>query len=221
MDCPSRVLRPEQSFVLLDSMGLVLRRALSAVVAATALTLVSGTPYSHAASASASKILAASPIEMQRDAPHVISSFELRSANTLESVTVRYVDGVLDPESMQQVNHLMRCLRTDSAKPIDPRLIDALRDIAREVDAPLSLVSGYRAPLNWREHNFHNRAQAADIRVENMPAYKLRNIAKKLGVRGVGLYPTTNMIHVDVRDEQYFWTDWSGPNQAPREMRSR
>jgi uncharacterized protein YcbK (DUF882 family) len=115
----------------------------------------------------------------------------------------------------------MRCLRTDSAKPMDPRLIDTLRLIAREVDAPLWLVSGYRAPLNWREHNFHNRAQAADIRVDGMPAWKLRNLARKLGVLGVGYYPTTNMVHVDVRDEPYFWTDWSGPHQMGVEIRTR
>jgi uncharacterized protein YcbK (DUF882 family) len=191
------------------------------VTAALGLALVSGAPYSRASSHS-SKSLAASPdADEAREDVHVVSTFELHAANTLEVVTVRYVDGVLDPTSKQQIDHLMRCLRTDSAKPIDPRLVDILHDIAREVDKPLWLVSGYRAPLNWHEHNFHNRAQAADIRVEGMPAWKLRNIARKLGIRGVGYYPTTNMIHVDVRDDPYFWTDWSGPHQRGLEIRTR
>lgn len=203
-------------------MWLLRRRVLSAIVAATALTLVSGTPFSRAAAAHKTKALAPSPNAIAREpAHHVVTTFEIRSANTLESVTVRYVDDVIDPVSKQQLDHLMRCLRTDSAKPIDPRLIDVLRDIAREVDAPLLLVSAYRAPLNWHEHNFHNRAQAADIRVDGMPANKLRRVARSLGVKGVGWYPTTNMIHVDVRDEEYFWTDWSGSGQIGREIRTR
>jgi uncharacterized protein YcbK (DUF882 family) len=202
-------------------MWLSRRRVLSAIVAAAALTLVSGTPFSRAA-AHKTKSLAPSPVVAVREpAHHVVTTFEIHSANTLESVTVRYVDDVLDPTSKQQLDHLMRCLRTDSAKPIDPRLIDALRGIAKEVDAPLWLVSAYRAPQSWRDHNFHNRAQAADIRVEGMPAWKLRKIARSLGVKGVGWYPTTNMIHVDVRDEEYFWTDWSGPGQIGREIRTR
>ncbi len=198
------------------------RRVLFGVVAMLGLSLVSGTPYvaPHAVVTPKSlSTLAADPLA--HDATHVVSTFEVRGANTLESVTVRYVDGVLAPESQQQMNHLMRCLRTESAKPIDPRLIDTLRDIAREVDAPLWLVSGYRAPEHWHDHNFHNRAQAADIRVENMPAWKLRRIARSLGVRGVGFYPTTNMIHIDVRDDPYFWTDWSGPHQIGLEVRTR
>ncbi len=203
-------------------MRVVRRRVLTAIVGASALALVSGTPYSRAASKYAGKSLAPSSELASREAAHhVVTTFELHSANTLEAVTVRYVDDVVDPTSKLEVDHLMRCLRTESARPIDPRLVDTLHDIAREVDAPLWLVSGYRAPLNWHEHNFHNRAQAADIRVEGMPAWKLRKVARKLGVRGVGWYPTTNMIHVDTRDDEYFWTDWSGPGQIGLEIRTR
>jgi uncharacterized protein YcbK (DUF882 family) len=197
------------------------RRVLTAMIAATSLAWVSGAPNSRAASQHHSKSLTPSASAAREPADHVVTSFKIIAANTLESVDVRYVDGVLDPNSKQQLDHLMRCLRTDSAVSIDPRLIDALRDIAQAVDAPLQLVSAYRAPLNWREHNFHNRGEAADIRVEGMSAWKLRKIARGLGIKGVGWYPTTNMIHVDVRDDEYFWTDWSGPGQLGREVRSR
>ena len=196
---------------------------MAAVIAATGLALVSGTPYSRAAS-HAHKSLEPSPTSVTRATgeAHVVDSFTLIAANTLESVEVRYVDGVLDETSRQQVDHLMRCLRTDSAKRIDTRLIDTLHEISKEVDGkPLELVSGYRAPQNWHDHNFHSRGQAADIRVDGMGANKLRKIARKLGVRGVGWYPTTNMIHVDTRDEDWFWTDWSGPGQIGREIPSR
>ena len=196
-------------------------RVLSVGVVALGMSLLSGAPFVKKAPPDVPKtVVSAAMEEAARPATHVVSTFEIKSANTLESVTVRYVDGMLDPASKQQIDHLMRCLRTDSAKPIDPALIDVLRDIAGEVKTTLWLVSGYRAKEHPSDHNFHNRAQAADIRVENMPAWKLRNIARKLGVKGVGFYPTTNMIHVDTRDEPYFWTDWSGPHQIGREIRT-
>ena len=196
---------------------------MAAVIAVMGLALVSGTPFSRAAS-HAHKPLAPSPTSVERTTgeAHVVETFTIIAANTLESVEVRYVDGVVDETSRQQIDHLMRCLRTDGAKRIDVRLIDILRDISREVGGkPLELVSGYRAPQNWHDHNFHTRGQAADIRVAGMGANKLRKIARKLGVRGVGWYPTTNMIHVDTRDEEWFWTDWSGPGQIGREIPSR
>lgn len=196
---------------------------LSAGIAALGLNLVSGTPYA-APQLATPKTLELLSFEAAHETTHVVDSFEIHSVNTLETVTVRYVDGELDPGSKQQLDHLMRCLRTDSATPIDPRLIDVLRDIAHEVASlglgPLWLVSGYRSKEHYWDHNYHNRGQAADIRVEGMSAWKLRKIARKLGVKGVGWYPTTNMIHVDTRDEEYFWTDWSGPGQRGREIRS-
>ena len=194
------------------------RLLLSVAAAALGLVLVSGTPYSRAAM-SGHKTLVPSPGEPHAGPRHVVETFEVRSANTLETVEVRYVDGVLDPASKQQLDHLMRCLRTEGAKPVDPRLVDMMRDIAREVGGRLDLVSGYRAPRSWHEHNFHNRAEAADIRVPGMPARKLRSVARKLGIKGIGWYPTTNMIHIDTRDDEYFWIDWSGPNQIGREVR--
>jgi uncharacterized protein YcbK (DUF882 family) len=196
-------------------------RLLSAGICALGVAFVSGTPYRLPEPPKTPKTLEAAAFAESTPPPHaVVTTFELKSANTLESVTVRYIDGVLDPVSKEEVDHLMRCLRTTKVKPVDPALVDILRDIAHEVDAPLWLVSGYRAKEHWWDHNFHNRAQAADIRVEGMAASKLRKVARKLGIKGVGWYPTTNMIHVDTRDEPYFWTDWSGPHQVGQEIRT-
>jgi len=197
---------------------------MAAVIAVMGLAAVSGTPYSRAAS-HAHKSLEPSLTNAEHvvgSSGHAIESFTLVAANTLESVDVRYVDGVIDETSRQQVDHLMRCLKTDSARRIDTRLIDMMRDISRELGgATLELVSGYRAPQNWHDHNFHSRAQAADIRVKGVAAWKLRKVARTLGVHGVGWYPTTNMIHIDTRDEDWFWTDWSGPGQIGREIPTR
>src|SRR6185503_12288406 len=95
-----------------------------AAVGALGVAFVSGTPYSRAASQGKHKELAAEPAPVVEAGAHVVDTFELRAVNTMETVTVRYVDGVIDPASKQQVDYVMRCYRTDGAVSIDPRLVD-------------------------------------------------------------------------------------------------
>jgi hypothetical protein len=55
---------------------------------------------------------------------------------------------------------------------------------------------------------------AADVRVAGMGTIALRDLARSLGAAGVGYYPTSRFIHVDVRDGHYEWTDTSGPGKG-------
>src|SRR5262249_52889029 len=41
--------------------------------------------------------------------------------------------------------------------------------------------------------------------------------ARELGFVGVGLYPASGFVHIDVRDRSYFWIDASGPGKRNRE----
>jgi hypothetical protein len=34
---------------------------------------------------------------------------------------------------------------------------------------------------------------------------------------GVGVYPTSQFVHVDIRPRSYFWVDFSGPRMKNRE----
>ncbi len=35
----------------------------------------------------------------------------------------------------------------------------------------------------------------------------VRDLARAAGVRGIGYYPRSQFVHVDLRDEPYYWTD--------------
>jgi hypothetical protein len=53
-----------------------------------------------------------------------------------------------------------------------------------------------------------------------VPAARDEDVAKfarELGFVGVGLYPTSGFVHVDVRAHSYFWVDRSGPGRRNRE----
>jgi hypothetical protein len=40
--------------------------------------------------------------------------------------------------------------------------------------------------------------------------------AREAGFSGVGVYPVSGFVHVDVREHSYFWVDTSGPGRKSR-----
>ena len=109
---------------------------------------------------------------------------------------------------------MMRCLRTTAETPIDPRLIDLLYRIAQRTRQKLILVSGFRAPMfSLAALSYHTRGMAADIRIPGMTPLMARDLAESMGVHGLGYYPVSGFIHVDVRDDNSRWTDYGQNRQ--------
>jgi uncharacterized protein YcbK (DUF882 family) len=145
--------------------------------------------------------------------PETYESFELVSLNTLETVTVKMRADAPFGESEPEVRHLMRCLRTQREVPIDSQLLVVMLRIARDTGGVIELFSGYRAPHHAGDHSYHTRAKAADIRVRDFPRHALFALARKLSIPGLGIYPSSGMIHIDVREVPYHWVDYSGPSR--------
>jgi uncharacterized protein YcbK (DUF882 family) len=136
----------------------------------------------------------------------------LDNINTGERLTVTYMEGGRYlPDALREINHIMRDRRTDDVAPIDPALLDLMCDIraALETPLPLQLISGYRAPRTnatlrrqgdraVARKSYHTRGMAADIAVEGCAVDRLRRVAVALGRGGVGDYPRSGFVHVDV-----------------------
>jgi hypothetical protein len=58
-------------------------------------------------------------------------------------------------------------------------------------------------------------AQAIDFRIPGVPLDALREYCAKLDHVGVGFYPRTQFVHLDVRRDSARWTDYSGAGEAP------
>ena len=128
-----------------------------------------------------------------------------QSANTGEEVEValNLSTGEVDAAGYVRLRHMMRCLRTTAETPIDPRLIDLLYRIAQRTRQKLILVSGFRAPMfSLATLSYHTRGMAADIRIPGMTPLMARDLAESMGVHGLGYYPVSGFIHVDVRDDR-------------------
>src|SRR5207248_2651606 len=135
----------------------------------------------------------------------------LESVNTGErvDVVIDLVSGEPDAQSYRSLRHVMRCLRTGAETPLDPRLIELLYRLAQRTHQTIQMVSGFRAPMfSIADLSYHTRGMAADIRIPGMTPLMVRDLALSMGVKGVGYYPVSQFVHVDVRDQRAYWVDF-------------
>jgi uncharacterized protein YcbK (DUF882 family) len=139
--------------------------------------------------------------------------------HTGESLRVTYAaNGRYIPDALQEVDYILRDFRTGEVKAIDPDLLDLLHSISKTMGLTaqhsLHVVSGYRSPQTnamLREishgiakNSYHIKGQALDFRVPPFPLAYLRKAALSLRAGGVGFYPRSNFVHVDVGKFRYW-----------------
>jgi uncharacterized protein YcbK (DUF882 family) len=137
---------------------------------------------------------------------------DLDLVNTGEQLTVTFdlATGEPDAANYRRLRHFMRCQRTGAETPLDPRLIDLLYQLSQRTRQRIQVVSGFRAPMfSTADLSYHTRGMAADIRIPGMTPLMVRDLAESMGVGGLGYYPTSQFVHVDVRTERARWIDYS------------
>jgi uncharacterized protein YcbK (DUF882 family) len=145
--------------------------------------------------------------------------FLLQLVNTGEQIEVRLdlASGEVEASSYRALRHLMRCQRTGAETPLDPRLVELLYRIAQRTHQKIEIVSGFRAPMfSLAQLSYHTRGMAADIRIPGMTPLMVRDLARAMGIKGIGYYPVSQFVHVDVREDRQEWTDY-GQNRSDTE----
>ena len=135
----------------------------------------------------------------------------LHNLHTGESLQAIYWDeGQYVPDALAAVNKVLRDFRTGDEHMMDPRLLDLLHQVRGKVGgrAPFQVISGYRSPktnalLHERSSgvagkSLHMQGMAIDVRVEGVALDHLHKAALGLGQGGVGFYPTSDFVHMDV-----------------------
>jgi uncharacterized protein YcbK (DUF882 family) len=141
----------------------------------------------------------------------------LYNTHTGESVNAVYwVKGAYLPEALSAVDRVLRDHRTDEIKPIDPQLLDLLHSISEELQCsyPFSIISAYRSPTTnaylrfisrrVAEHSLHMDGKAVDLRLPGWGSYTVKRVAVDLRMGGVGYYPRSDFVHVDVGPIRYW-----------------
>jgi uncharacterized protein YcbK (DUF882 family) len=120
------------------------------------------------------------------------------------------------PEALSAVDRVLRDHRTDEIKPIDPQLLDLLHAISEELECPhpFYIISAYRSPATnaylrfmsrgVAEHSLHMDGKAVDVRLPGWGSYTVRRAAVELRMGGVGYYPRSDFVHIDVGPIRYW-----------------
>jgi uncharacterized protein YcbK (DUF882 family) len=136
-------------------------------------------------------------------------------------VNIYNEDGSYSLDALDQLNHILRCRRTDVEKPMDPQLLTMLSHIYDHFGGkPLEIVSGFRNQRKQSSNHFKGRA--TDIRIAGISPKKIQAFAQTLdrGGMGIGIYPRSQFVHIDVRSPpSYRWIDYSPPNSNAAEKR--
>jgi uncharacterized protein YcbK (DUF882 family) len=141
------------------------------------------------------------------------------SLNTRDKIAMRASGdrGGFGTRDLDKLSHVLREPSSGNRHPIDPALVDLVYRIQTHFHAQeIRVVSCYRAPRGANASN-HGRGRAIDIIVPGATDNEVAQFAREQGFVGVGLYPTSGFVHVDVRQRSYFWLDSSAPGHRNRE----
>ena len=143
----------------------------------------------------------------------------MRGLNTAEYVELSPLgeQGTFTDLELDRLSRFAREPQSGTTHPVHPRLADLLYRIQTHFDAAeLRMLSGYRSPRAGRQSN-HGRGRAMDLVVPGQLDGDVARFVRDQGFVGVGVYPTSGFIHIDVRDKSYFWIDASGPGRRKGE----
>lgn len=177
------------------------RRELLKLGALTALACMTARPALAA-------VLAPRPPRGPRERERSVRLHNLHTGERLR--TVYWADGSYLPDALADVDYILRDFRANKVHPIEPRLLDLLHALHHSLDTrePFGVISGYRTPetnamlaahsRGVARHSMHIVGKAVDIRIPGRSTRAVRDAALALHAGGVGYYPASRFVHVDV-----------------------
>ncbi|HEU0118107.1 MAG TPA: YcbK family protein [Alphaproteobacteria bacterium] len=145
--------------------------------------------------------------------PHMkgVRSMAFHNLHTDERLHVDYYsNGAYNRPALAKINHILRDHYSGDTHPMDIRLIDLVYDLQHKLrnDRPIEIISGYRSPKTNQmlanrsdgvaKNSFHTKGMAMDIRMNGTSLRQLENTALFMHRGGVGYYPDSEFVHVDV-----------------------
>lgn len=140
---------------------------------------------------------------------HILTLYHTHTGERIR-ITFRRGDEYV-PEALDKLDYFLRDHRTGEVRHFDPHLYDVLSELTSSIGHPggeIDIVCGYRTPstnesLRARssgvsKHSLHMQAEAIDLRMPGVDTLKLRKAALALHRGGVGYYPHSDFIHVDI-----------------------
>ena len=138
----------------------------------------------------------------------ILSFYNTHTGEALS--TLYWESGRYLKPSLSDINYILRDHRTDEVMSMDLSLLDLLHAIHLKVGTqePFHIISGYRSARTNAflckqnrgvvNNSLHLCGKAVDIRLPGYELSSLRRVAVNLRAGGVGYYPRSDFVHVDV-----------------------
>jgi LysM repeat protein len=121
----------------------------------------------------------------------------------------------LSPKAYREIRRVLASWRTGKQVDISERLIRLLVKTSDTFGGrPLRIVGGYREHSYFQDSK-HPLGHAVDFSVDGVPNTALRDFLRTQARVGVGFYPNSSFVHLDVRKRSAYWVDQAGPGQRP------
>ena len=123
---------------------------------------------------------------------------------------VYYANGEYVDSALDEINRFLKDFRTGEITAINPQLLDLLHDVRNELgqDATIEVISAYRSPQTNEmlrattngvaKNSQHLKGNAIDVRLRGIRTTRLRDTAIRMQRGGVGFYPKSDFVHVDM-----------------------
>lgn len=146
--------------------------------------------------------------EQKKTAVRELSFYNMHTGESLQADY--WAEGSYLPEAMTGISHILRDHRNDQMLPIAPGLLDLLYGLRSTLDTtrPFQIISAYRSPETnallaantdgVAKGSLHMQAKAIDLHIEGVALTELRRAAIALHGGGVGYYPKSNFVHIDI-----------------------
>ncbi len=143
-----------------------------------------------------------------------LSFYNLHSKEYLQSTY--WEEGEYIPDAMAEIDYILRDHYCGAVKQIDKNLINLLYAVKQTLGTrePFHIISGYRSPKTNSSLRMHNKGvakkslhiygKAVDIRLSGHELIEVRRAAYRLKAGGVGYYPRSNFVHLDVGRPRYW-----------------
>jgi uncharacterized protein YcbK (DUF882 family) len=140
--------------------------------------------------------------------PRKVAFHNLHTDEKLEAVY--FENGAYQSDALAAIGRVLRDYRTGDIHEMEPGLMDLLHSLSAKVETvrPYQIISGYRSPrtnamLHERSagvavNSFHMKGMAIDVRLDDVELPKLHRAALEMGRGGVGYYPESDFVHVDI-----------------------
>ena len=142
-----------------------------------------------------------------------VTLYRIRTDETLE-MPLELCNGKINVEGMKMVSKLTNSVSKPTDFDLHPRLIRLMQKVAEHYPGKrIEVVSAQRRKRQNGNESYHNKGQALDFRVSGVSNKSLTQYLRSFDKVGVGYYPNSIFVHMDVRDRNAYWIDYSGPGE--------